>query len=246
MRLDKINSDLSIYQYEDGFCYGTDAVLLSAFTAVKKGDVGVELGTGSGIVSILLGYHKSPAHIYAFEVQPEYASLARKNAQMCGYGDKISVICDNLKNYAAHGIEDVDFVFSNPPYMKTDSGKLNENTKKLISRHETHCDINDICRAAGRMLKNGGNFFAVYRPDRMSDIIFAMKNNNLEPKEIVFVQSHADKAPNLFLIKAKKDGLGGGLKIHKPLVLYTQKAVMTEELDYIYRYGRMGGKHNGK
>ena len=203
MRLDKINSDLSIYQYEDGFCYGTDAVLLSAFVGVKKGAVGVELGTGSGIIPILLNYHKSPSHIYAFEVQPEYAQLAQKNVDMCGYGDRISIICDNLKNHADHGIENADFVFSNPPYMKTDSGKLNENQKKLISRHETHCDVNDICRAASKMLKNGGDFFVVYRPDRMCDMVFAMKNNNLEPKEIMFVQSHADKAPNLFLIKAK-------------------------------------------
>lgn len=239
MRLDNINKDLSIYQYEDGFCYGTDAVLLSAFVGVKKGEIGVELGTGCGIISILLNYHKNPAFIHAFEIQREYAELAKKNAEMCGYGDKINVICDNLTNYSAHGIENADFVFTNPPYMKCDSGKLNENEKKLISRHEVHCDINDICAAASAMLKNGGNFYVVFRPDRMSDLIYAMKTNRLEPKEIVFVQSHRGKAPNLFLIKAKKDCLDGGLKIHKPLILYSEKAIMTPELEYIYNNGRM-------
>ena len=242
MRLDKINQDLSIYQYKDGFCYGTDAVLLSAFVGVKKGSVGVEIGTGSGIIPILLNYHKNPGKIYAFEIQEDYARLAQKNAEMCGYGDKISVICDNIKNHALYSIENADFVFSNPPYMKCDSGKLNENEKKLISRHEIHCDINDICAAAGAMLKNGGNFFAVFRPDRMADLIFALKNNRLEPKEIMFVQSHVGKAPNLFLIKAKKDCYDGGLKIHKPLVLYKEKAIMTPELEYIYKNGRIGEK----
>lgn len=242
MRLDNINKDLSIYQYEDGFCYGTDAVLLSAFISVKKGDVGVEIGTGCGIIPILLNYHKSPQRIHAFEIQRDYAELAQKNAQICGYSEKIQIICDNIKNYACHGIEGADFVFTNPPYMKNDSGKLNENTKKLVSRHEIHCDINDICSAASAMLKNGGNFFVVFRPDRLADLIFAMKNNRLEPKELIFVQSHADKAPNLFLMKAKKDCFDGGLKIHKPLVLYSEKAVMTTELEYIYQHGRMWGK----
>lgn len=245
MRLDKINQDLSIYQYKDGFCYGTDAVLLSAFVNVKKGDVCVELGTGSGIISILLAYHKKPAKIYAFEIQPEYAELAEKNADMCGFVENIHVICDNLKNYSSHGIEGVDVVFSNPPYMKCDSGKLNENEKKLISRHEVHCDINDVCRAASAMLKNGGDFYAVFRPDRLSDLIYALKSNRLEPKELMFVQSHASKAPNLFLIKAKKDCCDGGLKLHKNLILYSKNADMTPELEYIYQHGRMGGK-NGK
>lgn len=239
MRLDKINEDLSIYQYEDGFCYGTDAVLLSAFVNCKKNSSGAELGTGSGVVSILLTYYKNPAIIHAFEIQDDYAALARQNAEMCGYGEKINVICDNLKNYASYGVANLDFVFSNPPYMKSDSGKLNENEKKLISRHEIHCDINDVCAAAGGMLKNGGDFFVVFRPDRLSDLIYALKNNRLEPKELLFVQSHADKAPNLFLLKAKKDCLDGGLKIYKPLILYTKNADMTPELEYIYRYGRI-------
>lgn len=246
MRLDKINKDLSIHQYKDGFCYGTDAVLLSAFVSVKKGERGAEIGTGSGIIPILLNYHKNPGKIYAFEIQPDYATLARDNAAMCGYGDNIEVICDNINNCKSHGIEGLDFVFTNPPYMKCDSGKLNLDEKKLISRHEVHCNIDDICRAAAGMLKNGGNFFAVFRPDRLSDMIFALKSHRLEPKEITFVQSHTGKAPNLFLIKAKKDCFDGGLKINKNLVLYTEGANMTPELEYIYENGKMAGKTNGK
>lgn len=239
MRLDNINHELSIYQYEDGFCYGTDAVLLSAFINIKKGDKGAELGTGCGIIPILLNYHKNPGKIFAFEVQELYAELARKNVSMCGYEQNIEIICDNLKNHADYGINNLDFVFSNPPYMKNNSGKLNLNEKKLISRHEIECDINDVCRAASAMLKNGGNFFVVFRPDRLGDLIFALKQNRLEPKEILFVQSHIGKEPNLFLIKAKKDCFEGGLKIHKPLVLYIKEADMTPELKNIYTYGRM-------
>lgn len=246
MRLDKINKDLSIYQYKDGFCYGTDAVLLSAFVSVKKGEKGAEIGTGCGIIPILLNYHKNPGKIYAFEIQPEYAELAEKNFRMCGYGDNTEVICDNITNNASYGIDGLDFVFTNPPYMKCDSGKLNEDEKKLISRHEVYCGIEDICRAASRMLKNGGNFFAVFRPDRLADMIFALKSNRLEPKELMFVQSHRDKAPNLFLIKAKKDCFDGGLKIHRNLILYTAGAEMTPELEYIYENGKMAGKNNGK
>lgn len=246
MRADKINKDLTIHQYKDGFCYGTDAVLLSAFVSVKKGERGAEIGTGSGIIPILLNYHKNPGKIYAFEIQPDYAELARRNFSDCGYGDNIEVICDNINNYKSHGIEGLDFVFTNPPYMKCESGRLNLDERKLISRHEVHCNIDDICRASAAMLKNGGNFFAVFRPDRLSDMIFALKSHRLEPKELLFVQSHHGKAPNLFLIKAKKDSFDGGLKIHKNLVLYTEGANMTPELEYIYENGKMAGKSNVK
>lgn len=223
-RLDKINEDISIYQYTEGFSYGTDAVLLAAYIKIKKGAVGVELGTGTGIIPILVNYRKSPSKIFAFEIQEDYARLATENAELCGMSDKIEIIHDDLKNitpyyFRSKGVESVDFVFSNPPYMKMTSGFLNESERKLTARHELKCDISDVCSAASKILKNGGDFFVIYRPDRLCDLLCAMREASIEPKEMTEVVSHTGEAPTLILVRGKKSALAS-MKITPPFVIY--------------------------
>ena len=241
-RLDKINEKISIYQYTEGFAYGTDAVLLSAFVNVKKGDKGVELGTGTGIIPILITYHKNPEKIFAFEIQEDYALLARENAELCKMGDKIEIIHDDIKNITPYylrdrGVESVDFVFSNPPYMKMTSGYLNESERKLTARHELFCSIEDICLSASKILKNGGYFYVVYRPDRMCDLFVALRKADLEPKEMTEVVSRKGEAPTLILVKARK-GASSSLKISKPFVIYDGND-NTDEMKTVYEKGIM-------
>ena len=223
-RLDKINDRISIYQYTEGFAYGTDAVLLAAYVRLKKNAVCVELGTGTGIIPILVSYRKHPSRIFAFEIQKDYADLAQENVALCNMSETVEIVHDDLKNITPYyfrekGVESVDAVFTNPPYMKMSSGFLNESERKLTARHELKCDINDVCSAASKLLKNGGDFFVIYRPDRLCDLLCAMRNAGIEPKEMTEVVSHAGEEPTLILVKGKKAALPS-MKITKPFVIY--------------------------
>lgn len=241
-RLDKINDDISIYQYTEGFAYGTDAVLLAAYVKLKKGAVCVELGTGTGIIPILVTYRKKPEKIFAFEIQEDYALLARENVELCGMSDRIEIVHDDLKNITPYyfrekGVESVDAVFTNPPYMKMSSGFLNESERKLTARHELKCDIKDVCSAAAKVLKNGGDFFVIYRPDRLCDLLCAMRETGIEPKELTEVVSHTGEAPTLILVRGKKSALPS-MKITEPFVIYEGReysAAMTA----VYNTGKM-------
>ncbi len=241
-RLDKINEHISIYQYTDGFSYGTDAVLLSAFVKAKKGQVGVELGTGTGIIPILITYRNEIKKIFAFEIQKDYYDLAKENVALSSMSDRIEVIHDDLKNITPYylreyGVESVDFVFSNPPYMKMTSGYLNESERKLTARHELKCDINDVCLSASRLLKNGGDFYVIYRPDRMCDLFLALRNADLEPKEMTEVVSRLGEAPTLILVKAKK-GASSSMKVNAPFVIYDGNEY-SEQMKRVYEKGEI-------
>lgn len=241
-RLDKINDKISIYQYTEGFSYGTDAVLLSAFVKVKRGQTGVELGTGTGIIPILITHHKNPEKIFAFEIQKDYALLASENVTLSGMDEKIEIIHDDIKNITPYyfrekGVESVDFVFSNPPYMKMTSGYLNESERKLTARHELFCDIKDVCSAASKLLKNGGDLFIIYRPDRMCDLFVAMRESGIEPKELLEVQSRAGDAPTLILVRGRK-GASSSLKINAPFVIYDGEGY-TDGMQRVYAEGKI-------
>lgn len=240
-RLDKINSDLSIYQYTRGFAYGTDAVLVSAFCRVKRGQKGADLGTGTGIIPILLTYHKKPEHIFAFEIQPEYADLARENTCLCNYQDKITVINDDIKNITPsymknYGVEALDFVVTNPPYMKVDTGALGDCDRKVLARHEAHCSVSDIAKSISFLLKNRGDAYIIYRTERLVDLFSALRENGLEPKELVMVHSFELESPKLFMCRARK-GAGVGLKVCD-FVIYEREGVYTKEMERIYGEGQ--------
>lgn len=223
LREDEVFPDVHILQYREGFSYGTDAVLLADFIRVnKKNPVGVEFGTGTGIIPILLSKKMNYASLTAFEIQEDYALLARENLRRTSLSDRVQVVWDDLKNAAAHVKGEVDFVFTNPPYMKMTSGFLNEGERKLIARHEKFCTLEEICRSAAGLLKYGGSFFCVHRPDRLVDLFCALRAADLEPKELVTVHSYAGEAPKLILCRARKCA-APSLIVAKPLVLYPDK-----------------------
>ena len=220
LRLDEILPGKSIFQYRDGFSYGTDAVLLSRFIKPPRADsVGVEFGTGTGVIPILLAHRANFSRVSAFEIQEDYALLARENLRRVGLEDKVSVVWDDLKNAKNHVEGTVDFVFTNPPYMKMTSGYLNEGSRKLVARHEKHCTLEEICQSASALLRYGGSFFVVHRPDRLVDLFCALRGADLEPKELITVHSHAGEPPKLILCRAKKSS-SPFLVVGEPMVLY--------------------------
>ena len=235
-RLDKVNEQLTIIQKKDGLTFGTDAFMLAAFIKPMPKGHAVELGAGTGIISLLLGARNRFSSINAIEIQPDFADLARRNSELNGMCDKVRVLCADATKISASDIEgEVDAVFANPPYMKTDSGKRNESDYKYIARHEVCGDIDDFCAAAFRLLKHGGKFYAVWRPDRLTDIVSSMRKNRLEPKIMTFVHADSESVPSIVLISATKGG-ASGMKVTPPLLLYDGKdrTQMSERAQKIY------------
>lgn len=222
-RLDKVNEKIMLIQKKDGLTFGTDAFLLASFIKAQPRSIAAELGTGTGIISLLLAARDKFAKIYAFEIQEDFTVLSRRNTLLNELDEKINIIHkDVAKSVPTDTFGEVDVVFANPPYMKTDSGKRNENDYKYIARHEVRGNINDFCAAAFRLLKHGGKFYAVWRPDRLADIIDAMRKNRLEPKIMTFVHADGASVPSMVLISSIKGG-SSGMTVTPPLFLYNGK-----------------------
>ena len=219
-RADYVNEKITLIQKKDGLTFGTDAFLLAAYTDAKRQGIAAELGAGTGIISLLCAARDKFAKIYAFEIQEDFASLAARNVRENNFDGKVEVICKDVRACSSKDTgKEVDAVFANPPYMKTDSGKRNESDRKYIARHEVCGDIGDFCRAAYKLLRHGGKFYCVWRPDRLTDLICAMRDNRLEPKKMTFVLADADSEPSMVLVSAIKGG-ASGMKVSAPLLLY--------------------------
>ena len=234
-RINEINENLRLIEKRDSLTFGTDAYLLSAYLPKRQKHIGVELGCGSGVISLLALTKKKCQHVYGIEVQKDIASVALRNSELNTLGEVFSVINKDLRDVTIEDVKnEVDFVFSNPPYMKNDSGKANENDFKNISRHEVCGDIDDFCKCAKILLKHGGSFYVVYRPDRMIDLIYAMRNNGIEPKRLTFIHANTNTPPSLLLIQGKK-GAKSGLVIDKPIYIYENGTTKyTSEFEKIY------------
>ena len=236
-RIDDLQiNNLKIIQNSEGFCFGIDSVILSDFAKdIKKESKVIDLGTGTGIISLLLLAKTSIKSVVGIEVQPEVANMAERSIKLNNLENKFKVInCDIkdiLKNVKR---EEFDVVVTNPPYKKINTGGKNENEKKLISRHEILADIFDFIKAAKIVLKDKGTLYMVHRPERLSDIFYALRENKIEPKKIRFVYSKNDsKEAKLVLIKAVKNG-GDFLQVEKPLYIYKNNGEYSEEILEIY------------
>ena len=219
-RLDKVNEEISLISKTDGLTFGTDAYMLAAFIRPQASARAVELGAGTGIISLLLASRQRLSHITAFEVQADFADLAKRNVALNSLEEKINIIDGDIRNATAEAVgKEVDVVFTNPPYMRTDSGKRNLSDRKYIARHEVCGDIGDFCAAARRLLRHGGRFYCVWRPDRLSELIGAMLDNGLEPKSAVFIHADENSEPSSVLIMATKGG-ASGMRIMPPLLLH--------------------------
>ena len=235
-RLDDLNcKNLKILQKKDGFCFGMDSVLIANFAKIsRKNAIVADLGTGTGIISILVAGKQNPKKVYAIEIQEELVNMAKRSVKYNGLEEKIDVINADIVGISRGEFnKKFDYVISNPPYKKINTGLINDNEKKLISRHEVKCTLGDVVFEASKLLKDNGIFYMVHRPDRLSDIFNVMRENKVEPKEIQLVYPHLKDEANLVLIKGVKCGKPS-LKILKPLIVYNENNEYTEELLKFY------------
>jgi tRNA1Val (adenine37-N6)-methyltransferase len=234
-RCDFVNDNLKLIQDTDGLTFGTDALLLAGYINGKY-ERGCEFGSGSGIISMLLLSRNKLGSAVALEVQEEYAALTKKNAELNQLDSVLTAVHTDIREYKPDG--EFDIVYTNPPYMKTTSGRENIEKKKNIARHEVHGDIVDFCRSARKMLKYGGLFAAVYRTDRLIDIIDAMRCCDLEPKRMTFVIADTTSEPSMVLIEGKAGGKSG-VVITRPLIIYTDKdhVKYSDDMNYIMENG---------
>ena len=234
-RTDYVNDNLSLIQNTEGLTFGTDALLLSAYVNARS-SFGLELGGGSGIISMLLLTRNKVDRVDALEVQPQYAELIRRNAELNRLSDRLSSHALDIRNFTPE--READIVFTNPPYMKSDSGRANTLSAKNIARHEICGDIYDFMREGARMLKFGGILSAVYRPDRLSDIICAMRESGVEPKRLTLVYADTESEPSMALVEAKK-GAKSGMLVTRPLIIYKDRAHKTysSDMEYIMENG---------
>lgn len=242
-RLDYVNDNIELIQNTEGLTFGTDALLLAGYVSGKHKSA-VELGGGTGIISMLLLSRGKAEHVDCVEIQEEFAELIGRNAAHNGLGEGLSVVCSDVRDFRPE--KECELVFTNPPYMKTTSGKSNLDDKKNIARHEVAGTIYDFCKSGSRMLKYGGTFAVVYRPDRLIDLVDALRGAGLEPKRMTYVHANASSDPSMVLIEAKKGGKCG-LKLTKPLLIYknTDNKDYSEDMSFIMENGSFPKEYRG-
>lgn len=219
-RIDQVNENVSLIQKKDGLTFGTDAFLLASFLRPMRRGMAIELGTGTGIISLLLGARERYEKIYALEIQEEFATLAARNVILNHMETRVFVRHADVREVSPKDFgKEADVVFANPPYMRTDSGKRNQSDRKYIARHEVCGDVADFCAAAERLLKYGGRFACVWRPDRLTELMLAMERHHLAPKTMVFVHADVESEPSMVLISATKGG-APAMRILPPLILH--------------------------
>ncbi len=219
-RIDEINESIRLIQKKQGLTFGTDAYLLAAFIRPSPRSRAIDLGSGTGIIPLLLLARGKIANVTAVEVQPEFVELISRNAALNGFGGRIRPLCADVRTLKPFDVSgEADLVLSNPPYMKCDTGKRNLHDEKYVARHEVLGGITDFCAAANRLLRYGGKFVTVWRPDRLTDLLSALHEYKLEPKRMTFVHADAETEPCMVLTEAVK-GASPSLRVTPPLMLY--------------------------
>ena len=232
----EINDGLKLIAKRDGLTFGTDAYLLSAYVRRQARARVADLGSGTGIIPLLLLARKKIASADAVELQPDFSELIGRNAALNGMENILRPVCSDVRELTEASLGGtVDAAVSNPPYMKS-TGKPNESERKNIARHEIAGGIGDFCDAAARILKHGGLFYTVWRPDRLCELTGALTAAKLEPKRMTFVHARAELPPCLVLTEAKK-GAAPGMYVTPPLIMYEHDSVYTDALTKIYETG---------
>ena len=223
-----------IIQDPKRFCFGIDAVILSGFAEVKKGEKVMDLCTGTGIIPILLEAKTEGSHFTGLEIQEESVEMARRSVRLNGLEDKVTIDFGDVKNTEAlYRASSFDVVTVNPPYMNEGGGLKNGYSPKTIARHEVLCSLEDVVNAAARLLVPQGRLYMVHRPHRLTDIMVTLRNHRLEPKRLRFVHSYADREPVMVLVEAVSNGKPM-VKVMPPLIIYKEDGEYTGEIMKIY------------
>lgn len=236
-RIDNLERNgYKIIQNSEKFCFGMDAVLLSGFANVKKGERAIDLGTGTGIIPILLEAKTSGEHFTGLEIQKESADMASRSVMLNDLGEKIDIVVGDIKGASEiFGASSFDVVTTNPPYMTANHGLVNPDSAKAIARHEIMCSLEDVVRESSKLLKTNGRMYMVHRPFRLAEIMITLCKYAIEPKRMRMVYPYIDKEPNMVLIEALKGGKPR-VTVEKPLIVYKECGKYTDEIYDIYGY----------
>lgn len=233
-RVDDLQNGFFVIQDPEKFCFGMDAVLLSGFAKIKKGEQVLDMGTGTGIIPILLKAKTPGQHFTGLEIQEECAKMASRSVRYNGLDSDIDIVCGDIKEAAEiFGAASFHAVTCNPPYMIGQHGLQNPYMAKAIARHEILCTLEDVVSQAARVLKDRGRFYMVHRPFRLAEIFQALTKYKLEPKRMQLVYPFVDREPNMVLIEALKGG-NSRITVEKPLIVYEKPGVYTQDILKIY------------
>ena len=234
-RVDELQRNgYKIIQDPEKFCFGIDAVLLSAYAKVRTGEKVLDLGTGTGIIPILMEAKTQAAHLTGLEIQESMVDLATRSVKLNQLEDKIQIVQGDIGDASnIFGASSFDVVTCNPPYMIEHHGLKNPSDAKSIARHELLCSWKDIVRETAKILKVRGRFYIVHRPFRLVELLKDLSDAGLEPKSMRLVYPYVDKEPNMVLIEAIKGGKSR-IKVGKPLIVYEKPQVYTQEVLDMY------------
>lgn len=234
-RLDDLHRNgYMIIQDPKRFCFGIDAVLLSDFAQASKKEIVLDLGTGTGVIPILMEAKNEAEKYYALEIQHESAEMAARSVKLNNLDDKIKIIEGDIKELTAlFKPSYFDVITVNPPYMNHNGGLKNNFSPKAIARHEILCSLDDILIGSSKLLKSGGRFYMIHRPNRLAEIIFKLKEHKMEPKKMRFVHPYIYKEPTMVLIEAVRSGKPM-TRVMPPLIIYNENGEYTKEIYDIY------------
>ena len=236
-RLDELQRNgYQIIQNPEKFCFGMDAVLLTGFARAKEGDRLLDLGTGTGIIPLLMEAKYHCGYLAGLEIQAESADMAARSVLLNDLQDKIEIIAGDIKEADSFfPSASFDCITCNPPYMPGQHGLVNPSTPKAIARHEILCTFEDVARQAAKLLKPGGHFFLVHRPFRLAEIMVTLVRHRLEPKRLQLVYPYTDREPNMVLLASVRGGKAG-MKAEKPLIVYQEPGVYMAEIGEVYGF----------
>lgn len=236
-RLDDLQRNgYRIIQNPKKFCFGMDAVLLSGFAHARSGHRLLDLGTGTGIIPILMEARYHCAHLTGLEIQPESADMASRSVALNDLSDRIDIVTGDIREAdTIFSSASFDCITCNPPYMPEQRGITNPEEPKAVARHEVLCTFEDVAAQAAKLLKPGGHFFLVHRPFRLAEIMTTLARYRLEPKRMQFVYPYVDKEPNMVLIEAIRGGKPH-MTVERPLIIFREPGVYMPEIREVYGY----------